>query len=146
VGTDRVADPVTRKKEAKLIILQKENGRVSLKLVFFLLLLFIITHIGIKVAPMYMAFEGMKDEMKSKALFAQFSKDDEIRAALVKKAKEEDLPLGPDDFKLLRDETIHRMRISTAWDIEQHFFFDIYPPYTVKTYHFEPIVEESYAK
>lgn len=129
-----------------MVILQKQNGRVSLKLVFILLTLFVIIHIGIKVTPMYMASAGLKDDMKSKALFAQFLKDEEIRIALVKKAKEEDLPLGPEDFILLRDEPNHRMKISTAWDIELHFVFDIYPPYTVKTFHFEPVVDEYYAK
>jgi len=129
-----------------LTILQKENGMVSLKLTIVLLLLFVIIHIGIKWVPMYMASEGMKDDMMAKARFAQLLKDEEIRAELVKKAKERDLPIGPEDFKLLRDETTHTMKISTAWDVELHFFFDIYPPYTVKTFHFEPIVEEIYPK
>jgi hypothetical protein len=129
-----------------LTILQKENGMVSLKLIFVLLLLFVVIHIGLKVAPMYMASESLKDDMMTKARFAQMLKDEEIRTDLAKKAKEEDLPLGPDDFKLLRDETNRRMRISTAWDVELHFFFDIYPPYTVRTFHFEPIVEENYGQ
>ncbi len=84
--------------------------------------------------------------MVGKARFAQTLTDLDITTALAKRAKEIGLPLGPDDFKLLRDEDTHRMKIGTAWDVEVHFFFDIYPPYTVKTYHFEPIVEEDYTR
>lgn len=127
-------------------MLQKENGMVSVKVVIVLLLLFVVIHIGIKWVPMYMASEGMKDEMTTRARFAQINKDEEIISILVKKAKEEGLPLGPDDFKLLRDDTNRKMKISTAWDVELHFFFDIYPPYTVRKFHYEPIIEEYYAQ
>ena len=129
-----------------MTILKNEKGMVSFKVLIVLLLLFVIIHIGIKWIPMYMASESMKDEMTTKARFAQMLKDEEIRSDLVKKATEEHLPLGPGDFILLRDETNRTMKISTMWDVELHFFFDIYPPYTVKTFHFEPIVEEFYSK
>jgi len=119
---------------------------VSFKVLFVLLLLFIVIHIVVKVTPMYIDTEAMKDEMVGNARFAQTVKDEEILSALAKKAKELGLPLGPDNFKLLRDENTHRMKISTAWNVELHFFFDVYPPYTVKTFHFAPIIEEDYAR
>lgn len=127
-----------------MTILQKENGMISFKMMLILLILFVVIHIGIKWVPMYMASEAMKDEMTAKARFAQMLKDEEIRSDLANKAKAEDLPLGPDDFILQRDETNRRMKISTVWDVEMHFFFDVYPPYTVRTFHFEPVVEETY--
>lgn len=119
---------------------------VSFKVLFMLLVLFVIIHIGVKLVPMYIDSEGIKDEMVTKARFAQAFTDADITAALAKRAKEIGLPLGPDDFKLLRDEDARHMKISTAWDVEVHFFFDVYPPYTVKTYHFEPIVQEDYSR
>lgn len=119
---------------------------VSFKVLFMLLVLFVVIHIGVKLVPMYIDSEGIKDEMVTKARFAQAFTDADITAALAKRAKEIGLPLGPDDFKLLRDEDARHMKISTAWDVEVHFFFDVYPPYTVKTYHFEPIVQEDYSR
>ncbi len=127
-------------------VLSKDDGMISFKVMFILLLLFIIIHVGVKVVPMYINAESMKDEMSGKARFAQTMKDEEIMHDLVKKAKEIGLPLGPDDFKLMRDENTHRMKIGTAWDVELHFLFDIYPPYTVRTFHFAPVVEEDYAR
>jgi hypothetical protein len=88
----------------------------------------------------------MKDEMVTKARFAQTIKDEEIVTDLVKKAKTIGLPLKPDDFKLMRNEDTHRMKIGTAWDVTIFFFYDLYPPYTTRTFHFRPIVEEDYTR
>jgi hypothetical protein len=119
---------------------------ISFKVMFILLVLFIVIHIGVKVTPMYIDAETMKDEMVGQARFAQTTKDEEILSDLAKKAKEIGLPLGPDDFKLVRDDTTHRMKISAAWNVELHFFFDVYPPYTTRNFHFAPIIEEDYAR
>jgi hypothetical protein len=124
----------------------KESGLISFKVLFIFLVLFVVIHIGVKLVPMYIDSEAMKDEMVAKARFSQTLTDADITAGLAKRAKEIGLPLGPENFKLLRDETTHRMKIGTAWDVDVHFFFDIYPPYTVKTYHFRPIVEEDYTR
>ena len=126
--------------------LSKDSGMVSFKVLFVLLILFIVIHVGVKVTSMYIDTEAMKDEMVGMARFAQTIIDEDIVSDLVKKAKEIGLPLGPDDFKLLRDETTRRMKISAEWDVEIHFFFDVYPPYTTKIFHFAPVIEEDYAR
>jgi hypothetical protein len=145
VGTDRDADTI-KTEGTTVSTLSKDSGMVSFKVLFIFLVLFVVIHIGVRLVPLYIDSEAMKDEMVTKARFAQTSTDADITTGLAKRAKEIGLPLGPDDFKLLRDETTHRMKIGTAWDVKVHFFFDIYPPYTVKTYHFEPIVEEDYTR
>jgi hypothetical protein len=127
-------------------ILSKDRGMISFKVMFILLVLFMVIHVGVKAVPMYIDAEAMKDEMVGQARFAQTTKDDEILSALAKKAKEIGLPLGPDNFKVLRNDDARHMRITTAWDVEIHFFFDIYPLYTVKTFHFAPIVQEDYTR
>jgi hypothetical protein len=129
-----------------MAIISKDSGMISFKVLFVLLLLFIVFHIGAKVIPIYINAEALKDEMSAKARFAQTIKDEEILRDLVKKAKALNLPLGPEDFKLLRNDDTRRMKITTAWDVEIHFFFDIYPPYAVRTFHFTPIVEEDYVR
>jgi len=126
--------------------ISKDSGFISFKVMFVLLLLFIVIHIGVKVTPMYIDAEAMKDEMSAKARFAQTIKDEEILRDLVKRAKELGLPLGPEDFKLLRNDESRRMKISTAWDVTIFFFYDLYPPYTTRTFHFKPIVEEDYTR
>lgn len=127
-------------------ILSKDSGMISFKVVFILLLLFAVIHIGVKVTPMYIDAEEIKDEMSGQARFAQTLKDEEIVTDLVKRAKELGLPLGPEAFKLVRDDDTRRMKISTAWDVTIFFFYDLYPPYTTRTFHFRPIVEEDYAR
>ena len=127
-------------------ILSRDSGMISFKVMFILLLLFIAIHIGVTVVPMYIDAEAMKDEMVGMARFAQTTKDEEILSNLTKKAKELGLPIGPDNFQLLRDDASRRMKISTAWDVTLHFFFDVYPPYTTRIFHFAPIIQEDYAR
>ncbi|MGE5174139.1 MAG: hypothetical protein ACM3MD_09960 [Betaproteobacteria bacterium] len=128
------------------MLLSTERGWVSYKTLFILLLLFIVVHVSVKLVPMYLDAERMKDEMSVKARLAQTLKDEEILVDLVKKAKDLGLPLKPDDFKLLRDDERHDMTISTKWDVTVHFFFDIYPPYTTQVFHYEPIIKENYSR
>ncbi len=127
-------------------LLSNDRGGISPKALFILLLLFIVVHVSVKLVPMYLDAERMKDEMSVKARLAQTLKDEDIIVDLVKKAKELDLPLGPNDFKLMRDDERHNMTISTKWDVTVHFFFDFYPPYTTKVYHYEPIIKEDYSR
>ena len=145
VGTDRDADTI-KTEGTTVSTLSKNSGMVSFKVLFIFLVLFVVIHIGVRLVPLYIDSEAMKDEMVTKARFAQTSTDLDITTGLARRAKEIGLPLVEDDFKLLRDETTHRMKIGTAWDVKVHFFFDIYPRYTVKTYHFAPIVEEDYTR
>ena len=126
--------------------LSTERGMVSFKVLFWLLVLFIVVHIAVKLVPMYIDSERMKDEMSVQAELAQTLKDDEILSNLVQKAKELDLPLGREDIVLTRDEDTNMMKISAKWDVTVHFFFDVYPPYTTRTYHFEPIIEADYSR
>jgi hypothetical protein len=126
--------------------LSKETGTVSFKVLLWLLVIYIVVHIGVKLVPMYIDSERMKDEMAVKAGLAQVLTDGEILAALTSKAKELELPIEPENIILNRDTDSHRMKISAKWDETVHFFFDVYPPYTTRVYHFEPIVEEDYSR
>ncbi len=121
--------------------LADERGASNFKIFLILVILFIVIHVGIKVVPMYMDAERLKDEMRIKASVAQVVKDDEILRDLEKKAQELELPLTADNFILARDEDRRRMKISTRWDVEVNFLWGAY----VRTFHFEPVVNESYA-
>ncbi len=128
-----------------MTMLKKESGGVSFKVIFILALLAAVIHVAIKLVPMYIDAGRMEDEMSVKARLAQVLKDDEILTDLAKKAKELDLPLDRDDFALVRDDGNRKMTISTKWDVTVHFFFDIYPPYTTREYHFQPSIKEDYS-
>ena len=127
-------------------ILSTEKGMISGKSLFLLFLLFVIVHVSIKLVPLYIDAERLKDEMSVKARLAQNLKDEEILTDLVKKAKELDLPLGPENFILNREDENQRMTIRTKWDVTVKFFFDVYPPFTTKSYHFEPVIQENYSR
>jgi hypothetical protein len=146
VGTDWTVDTVIGKGALTMSRLFTERGGINLKVLVWLLLVFIVVHLGIKLVPMYMDAERMKDDMAVKAGLAQVLKDDEILKDLTRKAKELELPIVPENIILTRDEDNHRMKINAKWDVTVHFFFDVYPPYTTKVYHFDPVVEEDYAR
>ena len=121
---------------------KNETGVSKIKILLWLIVLFVIIEVGIKLGHIYLDYYRMEDEMASKASVAQALKDEEIIADLVKKAKELDLPLEAESFVLKRNEESHRMQISTAWDVEAHFLFNAY----VKTFHFAPSVDEDYRR
>ena len=112
------------------------------KTAFWLLLLGLVIHIGYQVIPLYVDFGRMQDTMSVKASLAQVLKDEDILTDLVKRAEELDLPLKAENFSLKRNEERRTMAISTAWDVEVHFLGGLY----VRTFHFEPRVEENISK
>jgi len=115
-----------------------ERGGSRLMVYFWLLLLVLVIHVALKVVPAYMDYSRMKDEMTIKAGVAQVLKDEDILRDLVQKAKQLDLPLGPENFIIKRDDSRRRMMISSSWDVEVHFIGGYY----VRTFHFDPVVEE----
>ena len=139
MGADRFSDQIAGGVE-KMPIFLNEKGASKFKVYLFFLFLFLVIHVGVKVVPMYMDYEEMKDEMTTKAGLAQVLKDDQILLDLVKKAKELDLPLTAESFVLQRDEDRRRMKISTRWDVEVNFLWGAY----IRTFHFEPVVNESF--
>jgi hypothetical protein len=116
-----------------------ERGVSMLKVWFWLIILGIAIYVGVKIAGPYLDFERMKDEMTTKARLAQVLKDEEVRSALVVRAKDMDIPLAPEHFVIQRDEGKHRMYIAAAWDVEVHFPFDIY----VWNHHFDAVADET---
>jgi hypothetical protein len=122
-------------------ILANQNGASRFKVFLWFLVLFLIVHVAVKVVPVYMDYARMEDEMKAKASVAQVLKDEDILKDLENRAKELDLPLTRDSFIINRDTERRRMKISTkgGWNVEVSFLWGAY----VRTFHFEPVVEES---
>ena len=119
--------------------LQGNNQGIStIKVWIWLIILAVVIYVGGKLLPMYVDYARMKDEMDMKASMSEVLKDDEIHSALGAKAKELDLPLRPEDFVITRDAEHHRTTISTAWDVEIHFPYDVY----VRIFHFKPIANQ----
>ena len=123
-------------------VLAGQRGFVSFKVLIVLVLLFAVVHVAVKLVPMYMDAERMKDEMQVKARLAQQLKDDEILVDLARMAKDLELPLSAEDFTLVRDDGARHMTISTQWDVEVTFFWGVY----VRNYHFAPQIEEGYSR
>ena len=140
VGADRLSDQVDTGEDDEMQIPLNEKGASKFKVYLFFIFLFLVVHVGIKVVPMYMDAERMKDEMTTKAGLAQFLKDEEIRADLVRKAKDLDLPLTEESFVLQRDVEHRRMKISTQWDVEVNLLWGAY----IRAFHFEPAVDENF--
>ncbi len=123
-------------------IASNELGGSRFSVYLFFIFLFLVIHVGFKLVPMYMDFNRMEDEMRTKAGLAQVLKDEEILKDLTHKAKELDLPLTAESFVVERDQERRRMKISTTagWDVEVHFLWGAY----IRNYHFAPAVEEGF--
>jgi hypothetical protein len=123
-------------------ILANQNGASRFKVFLWFLVLFLAVHVAVKVIPVFMDYAKMEDEMKVKASVSQVLKDEEILKDLEMKAKELDLPLTQNSFVLKRDTERRKMKISTkgGWDVEVNFLWGAY----VRTFHFEPVVEEGF--
>ena len=122
-------------------LLSRESGVSKLAILFWIVVLGLIIHVLLKVVPNYIDYGMMKDLMSVKASMGQVTKDEEILADLVKKAKEQGLPLEAEDFVLQRQED-QGMKISTksGWDVEVRFLGGHY----VRTFHYDPVVEEKF--
>jgi hypothetical protein len=122
-------------------MLAKEKGMISFKAMFWLVLLFVVVHVLIKVVPMWMDYTRMEDAMQGKANMAQVASNDvEIKSSLEKTAKELELPLTEDNFIIERDPNSNKVTgISTngGWDVEVHFLWGAY----IRTFHFEPVTK-----
>ena len=127
-------------------ILGNEAGISALKVWIIVILVGACIHVGIKYLSMKIDYERMLDTMNIKASAAQILKDEEIRMDLVQKAKELDLPLTGENFIITRDEDKRKMTITTAWDVEIHYFGGICGDLCIQEYHLEPVAEEGYAR
>lgn len=121
-------------------IFSNENGGVRFKVFLWFVFLFLAAHVAFKIVPLYMDYTRMKDEMSTKASFAQILTDEQIAGDLEKKAKELDLPLVQDSFVLKRDDQTRKMEITVKWNIEVKFLLGAY----TRSFHFEPVVKESF--
>ncbi len=122
-------------------MLAQEKGMISLKVMFWLALLFVLLHVLFKVVPMGMDYSQMKDAMQGKVNMGQIAtRDLEIKTSLEKTARDLDIPLTQESFIIERNQNTNRLtRISTngGWDIEMRFLWGAY----VRTFHFEPVAE-----
>jgi hypothetical protein len=122
-------------------IVAGEKGMISFKAMFWLVLLFIVVHVLIKVVPMWMDYTRMQDAIQGRANLSQVaSSDDEIKKSLAKTAAELELPLTQDSFIIERNpdsNKITHIRTNGGWDVEMHFLWGLY----IRTFHFDPVSE-----
>jgi len=123
-------------------ILGSESGVSALKVWIIIILVGAGIHVGIKYISIKMDYERMLDTINIKASAGQVLKDEEIRAELVQRAKELDLPLTGENFTIIRDMDRRKMFIKTAWDVEVHYFGGLCGALCIQEYHFEPEAEE----
>jgi len=122
-------------------MLAKENGMISFKAMFWLVLLFVVVHVLLKIVPMWMDYSRMKDAMQGRVNMGQVASNDlEIKNTLQKMAADLELPLTQDSFVIERDSNSNKItsiHTNDGWDVEVHFLWGVY----VRTFHFEPVTE-----
>ena len=140
LGAAREPDPI-KGRGFRMSLLTKENGMISFKAMFWLVLLFVVVHVLLKIVPMWMDYTRMKDAMQGRANMGQIASNDvEVKNSLKKMANELELPLTEDSFIIERDPNsskITSIRTNGGWDVEVHFLWGAY----IRTFHFEPVTE-----
>jgi hypothetical protein len=132
--------------EVAMGVLGNESGVSKLKVLLIIAVLVLGFMQGIKYLSVRLDYERMKDTMESKASVAQVLKDEEILRDLEIRARELGLPMKPEDFLLDRDADQGIMTIRTAWNVQVRYLWGLCGEPCEQTYHFEPVVRESYRK
>lgn len=80
----------------------------TIKLILSLALIAVVVLAGAEVIPPYFSNYEFEDEINTTALEATYStkSEDDIRAIIYKKARELDLPLAPEEIKIIRVGTV----------------------------------------
>lgn len=94
-----------------------QRGEGRLKAIIWLTILVSMIYVGIMVIPVLVNEYEFQDAMQTVARFASANRQsaDDIRAALVKEAKSEDIPLQPEDIHV--ESQAGNVRISAPYSV-----------------------------
>ena len=97
--------------------MRNEYGKITLGFVFFIALFAIGMDAAVQFFPIYMSYLNFKSEIESRAMEPQQTDGvDKIRAVLINKATEFNIPLDPEQLKIeFGDHTTH---IKASWTAE----------------------------
>lgn len=98
---------------------ESQKGGLSLKGIFFLLLVVSMIYAGVKLVPHWFTYYEMKYAFESEAERAHLRSDEEITKHLVSLANELNLPIEAKDINIERKDG--EIEVSTSYDIEVNF-------------------------
>lgn len=92
-------------RDQQMIMRASQRGSSRLKLVCFLALVVAIIYVGVKVIPILVNNMQFQDAIESTARFASVNRQtaDDIRAAVLKEAENEDIPIAAQDIHVRGD-------------------------------------------
>jgi hypothetical protein len=96
------------------------SGRLRIGLLLFLTLIGACIYLGFQLAPFWINAYGMKDFLAERARTSELASDENIRAAIIKKADELDITLTDHDIEIDRSPT--EISISINWQLDYNFF------------------------
>jgi hypothetical protein len=96
------------------------SGRLRIGLLLFLTLIGACIYLGFQLAPFWIHAYGMKDFLTERARTSELASDENIRAAIIKKADELDTTLTDHDIEIDRSPT--EISISINWQLDYNFF------------------------
>jgi len=79
-----------------------EKGAGKLKVIFWMLLLAVFVYVSVKVIPALINEYEFQDGIQTLARFATINRQtpEQIRAAVLKEAQKDDVPIGAEDIKV----------------------------------------------
>ncbi len=113
---------------------RRQRGEGRLGCLFWGIVLAIVILIAIKAVPVKYSSSKLFDFMDEQAKFAQQVKPDYMKRAILRKARELELPLDPK--RLTVEKTGGRIRIRASYEVPLEF-----PGYTY-IWHFEEEIDE----
>lgn len=109
------------------MLLRNERGEGRLGTLFGIVVLAMFIYMGVKVVPILISVYEFRDSIEEQARFAALPRhdDEEIRRAILRKARELELPVGAKDVRVERTSTRIDIKVKYTVPIET-------PVYTYK--------------
>jgi hypothetical protein len=113
---------------------ERQRGEGRIGCLFWLIVLAVVALVGVKMVPVKYKSSQLYDFMYEQAKYAQQTSPDEMKKALLRKARDLQLPVDPK--RLTVSKRGERIRIECSYEVPIEF-----PGYTY-VWHFEEEIDE----
>ena len=97
-----------------------QRGEGRLRTIITLAIIFAIFYLGVKIIPVYLNNYELEDLMKTEARFGFVSRKtpEQVRDTVLKKAKDLDLPIGPENIRVEPQTNGYRITVTYTVVVE----------------------------
>ncbi len=92
-------------------VIRKQRGEGTARVLISLALFFVAAISIVKIAPLHISGNGIKDQMEEESNFGRMKPDDKMQYAIWKKAVDEGAPISLQDVKISRQGSKIRIKL-----------------------------------